>query len=350
MNNPVSPMSAHGTSVISAQVKAQPEHFIVREWLGFAPDNEGDHMLVKVRKRGANTMWVAKQLAKFANVDARDVGFAGLKDRHAVTEQSFTVPSRLLAPEAWLQVSGDGFQVIEATKHKRKLKRGAHKGNEFEITLTNVIGDPDVLVKRLEVIKSLGVPNYFGAQRFGHDGNNLRMAMEWFEGGQAILDRHQRGFALSAARSMLFNAILQARVDQGTWNQLLSGDMANLNGSNSVFAVDEVDEVLKQRCGEFDIHPTGAMWGTGELLTKGAVKELELRIAEAHEIVTRGLCSAGLEQERRALRVHARNFTWELAGDQLTLGFGLTKGAFATVVIAELIGATASALAEGEDG
>jgi tRNA pseudouridine13 synthase len=321
MNSPISSIPAHGTPVISAQVKAQPEHFIVREWLGFAPDNEGDHMLVTVRKRGANTLWVAKQL-----------------------------PSRMIAPELWLQVSGDGFQVIGATRHKRKLKRGAHKGNEFEITLTNVVGDQNELIKRLEVIKNLGVPNYFGAQRFGHDGNNLRMAMDWFAGGQVIHDRHQRGFALSAARSLLFNAILQARIEQRTWNTVLSGDIANLNGSNSVFAVDEVDAVLKQRCAEFDIHPTGALWGEGELLTRGAVKEFEQQIARNHEVITQGLCSVGLEQERRALRVHARNFTWELAGDQLILRFGLSKGAFATVVIAELIGSTAGSLAESEDG
>ncbi len=350
MHQSISPLPAHGAPVITALIKAQPEHFIVREWLGFAPDNEGDHMLVTVRKRGANTLWVAKQLAKFANADVRDVGFAGLKDRHAVTEQSYTVPSRQLSPEAWLAFSGDGFEVVNAHKHKRKLKRGAHKGNEFEIKLINVVGDKNELIKRLEVIKQHGVPNYFGQQRFGRDGNNLRMAIDWFEQGQFIHDHHQRGFALSAARALLFNAILQARIEQGTWNQLLNGDMANLNGSNSVFAVDEVDDLLKQRCIEFDIHPTGALWGARELLTKGAVKELEQYVADKHQIIAQGLCSARLDQERRALRVQVRNFTWELVDDQLLLRFGLTKGAFATVVIAELVGAEAEVLAEGEDG
>jgi len=341
--------SAYGPAVISAQIKSQPEHFIVREWLGFAPDNEGDYMLVVVRKRGANTIWVAKQLARFAKCDSRDVGFAGLKDRHAVTEQAYTVPSRQLQPNDWLTCIGDGYEVVEAHRQRRKLKRGAHKGNSFEIILTNVVGDEAALHARLESIKELGVPNYFGSQRFGRDGNNLSMARDWFENGEAIEDRHQRGFALSAARAYLFNQILQARIQQGTWNQLLNGDVANLSGSNSVFAVDQLDDVLTNRCIEFDIHPTGALWGAGELRTQGSVKELEMRVINGHPDIARGLIAAGLEQERRALRVQVRDFTWDIQENQLALKFSLTKGAFATAVIAELIGQGAETLEEAEE-
>ncbi|HVY24122.1 MAG TPA: tRNA pseudouridine(13) synthase TruD [Steroidobacteraceae bacterium] len=341
--------NAHGHAVITARLKALPEHFIVREWLGFAPDNEGDHMLVIVRKRGANTMWVAKQLARFATCDARDVGFAGLKDRHAITEQAFTVPSRQLQPNDWLQCKGDGYEVIEAHRQRRKLKRGAHKGNAFEIVLTNVVGDESALNARLDLIRQLGVPNYFGLQRFGRDGDNLTMARDWFENGKIIEDRHQRGFALSAARAYLFNLILQARIQQRTWNQLLNGDVANLSGSNSVFAVDQVDDVLANRCKEFDIHPTGALWGKGDLRSQGAVKELELRIADECISISQGLIKAGLEQERRALRVQVRDLNWKLENNQLTLQFSLAKGAFATAVLAELVGSSAEALTESED-
>ena len=342
--------NAHGDAVITARLKALPEHFIVREILGFAPDNDGDHMLLTVRKRGANTAWVAKQLARFAQCDSRDVGFAGLKDRHAVTEQSYTVPSRQLTADDWLQCKGDGFEVIAAHRQRRKLKRGAHKGNEFEIVLTEVAGGDDALNARLEQIKQYGVPNYFGSQRFGRDGNNLVMACEWFENGKVIHDRHQRGFALSAARAFIFNSILQARIQQGTWNQLQAGDVANLNGSNSVFTVDAVDEVLKHRCDEFDIHPTGALWGGGELRTKGTVQTLESDVASEHQTFASGLCNAGLEQERRALRVQVRDLVWKREAGELRLKFALTKGAFATTVIAELVGSGAEALGEDEEG
>jgi len=349
MNNLVAPLPVFGLPVITARVKAQPEHFVVREWLGFAADGEGDHMLLTVRKRGANTMWVAKQLAKHANADARDVGFSGLKDRHAVTEQAYTVPSRAMPPEAWLGLVGEGFEVIAAARHRRKLKRGAHKGNEFEINLTDIDGDFIALQRRLEHIKQTGVPNYFGAQRFGNNQHNLAMAQAWFEQGRIIYDRAQRGFALSAARALIFNAVLQARVERGDWNQLLAGDVANLNGSNSVFAVDVVDAVLQHRCAEFDIHPTGPLWGSGELASKGEVMELEREVAARFSSFQTGLGQAGLNQERRALRMWVRDFAWTLEATQLILRFSLSRGSFATTVIAELLGAAANEVREEED-
>ncbi|MGD9842667.1 MAG: tRNA pseudouridine(13) synthase TruD [Steroidobacteraceae bacterium] len=345
----ISPLPAHGAPVISARFKVQPEDFVVREWLGFEPDCAGDHMLLTVRKRGANTIWVAKQLAKFANVDARDVGFSGLKDRQAITEQAFTVPSRNLLPDAWLACKGEGFEVLAATQQRRKLKRGSHKGNDFEIILRDVQGDPVALEQRLQQIRQLGAPNYFGMQRFGHDGHNLQMAYDWLVEGQDIRDRHQRSFALSAARSALFNAVLQARVEQGSWNQLLAGDMANLNGSNSVFPVAELDATLQQRCADFDIHPSGPLWGVGESRLQGTPAALETQVLTQHPELAAGLLRTGVEHDRRALRIWVRNMTWTLEGAQLILRFRLHRGAFATAVIAELLGAAANAFGENED-
>ncbi len=349
MNNPVSPIGAHGAAVISARFKVEPEDFVVREWLGFEADGEGDHMLLTVRKRGANTLWVAKQLAKFAKVDNRDVGFAGLKDRQAITEQAYSIPSKQLTPNDWVGFAGDGFEVTSAIRQRRKLKRGAHKGNDFEIVLRDVQGDPAALDARLQAIRELGVPNYFGPQRFGHDGHNLSMAEDWLVQGNEIRDRVQRGFALSAARSLLFNAVLQARVGQGIWNQLLPGDLASLNGTNSIFAVTELDDTLRQRCVEFDIHPSGPLWGRGELAVAHATAALEQAAVAQYPALATGLAQAGLEQERRALRMWVRNLTWTLEGSRLILRFRLHRGAFATAVIAELMGTAANAFGENED-
>jgi tRNA pseudouridine13 synthase len=212
-----------------------------------------------------------------------------------------------------------------------------------------VQGDESALLERLQQIKDLGVPNYFGAQRFGHSGHNLVMADDWLVQGHEIRDRVQRGFALSAARSLLFNAVLQARVEQGTWNQLLPGDLANLNGSNSVFAVTEVDATLLQRCAEFDIHPTGPLWGAGELRVTGQVAALEIEVVGQHAALAQGLARVGLEQERRALRMKVGKFVWTLADSRLTLKFRLGRGAFATAVIAELLGTAANDFGENED-
>ena len=350
MNHPVAFPAALGAPVISARFKVQPEDFAVREWLGFEPDGEGDFMLLTVRKRGANTLWVAKQLARFANVDARDVGFAGLKDRQAVTEQAYTVPSRKMTPNEWIGFSGEGFEVIGATRQRRKLRRGAHKGNDFEIVLREVQGDEAALLQRLQQLKEFGAPNYFGAQRFGRDGNNLAMAEEWLVHGREIRDRTQRGFALSAARALIFNAVLQARIEQGTWNRLLPGDLANLNGTNSVFAVGEVDDTLRQRCEAFDIHPTGPLWGAGSPAVSGAPAEIEAGVRDRYAAWCAGLSKVGLEQERRALRVWIRDMSWTFAGSSLTLRFRLHRGAFATAVLAELLGSAVNEFSEGEEG
>jgi tRNA pseudouridine13 synthase len=203
---------AHGGPAGRAQLRPAPEDIIVEEWLGGEADGAGDHQLLTVRKRGANTLWVAKQLARLAKIDPRDVGFAGLKDRDAVAEQSFTVPVRSALGEAWVGVSGEGFEVVGCARHRRKLKRGALKGNDFTITLRAFSGDPTLLEQRLQAIAVAGVPNYFGPQRFGRDGSNLRTALAWFAEGVAPTDRWQRSFALSAARAEIFYAVVARRV------------------------------------------------------------------------------------------------------------------------------------------
>lgn len=341
---------AHGGPPSQGRIRVAPEDFIVREWLGFAPDGEGDHWLLTVRKRGANTHWVAKQLGRLAQIHPRDVGFAGLKDRNAITEQAFTIPVRSAIGSDWPGVTGDGFEVINAVRHRRKLKRGALRANDFEIIVREFSGDAEALARRIESIAAAGVPNYFGPQRFGIDGGNLTRAQQWFSGQIELHDRFERSFALSAARAAIFNAVLARRVTDGTWNQLQAGDVANLDGSNSIFAVDTPDEVLTERCRQLDIHPTGPLWGRGELATQGPVLELEGRIANHCSVFAEGLSKAGLDQERRALRMRVSELNWKIDADQLTLKFRLPRGTFATTVLHELLdNAFSQATPEGED-
>jgi len=327
---------AHGGPTGGARLRAAPEDFVVREWLGFDADGEGDHLLLKVRKRGANTMWVAKQLARIGKIHPRDVGFAGLKDRDAVAEQAFTVPGRSAVPN-WLGVTGDGFEVIAAARTRRKLKRGALKGNDFEIVLREFSGDPALLEQRLQTLATAGAPNYFGPQRFGHNGSNVTSAIAWFEGGPAP-ERAERGFSLSAARSVIFNAVLAERLNAGTWNQLLEGDVVNLNGSGSFFLAETIDDTLRDRCQRLDVHPTGPMWHGESLLSKGATAELELQMARRYAVLAEGLSKARLEPERRPLRVPVRELKWRIEGADVHLQFRLQRGSFATAVLHELIG------------
>lgn len=327
---------AHGGPAGRAQLRAAPEDFLVQEWLGWEADGAGDHVLLKVRKRGANTLWIAKQLARLAQVHPRDVGFAGLKDRDAVAEQAFTLPARSAIGEAWQGVAGEGFEVVAAARHRRKLKRGALKGNDFTIVLRDFSGDAQVLEQRLRSVAAAGVPNYFGPQRFGRDAGNLRTSLAWFSDGVAPADRWQRGFALSAARAAIFNAVVAQRVGDGTWNRLLPGEIVNLDGSGSVFVADTVDATLEERCAQLDIHPTGPMWG-GAASAAGAVAALEADVGGRHEALARGLGSAGLESERRALRIRVDRLEWTIERDVVQLRFRLFRGAFATSVLHELI-------------
>lgn len=330
-------------------LRAAPEDFVVREWLGFDPDGDGDHWLLKVRKRGANTHWVVKQLSRLSKIHQRDIGFAGLKDRHAITEQSFTIPVRSAIGSDWMGVTGDGFEVIDAVRHRRKLKRGALKGNDFDIAIREFAGDPVALASRLDAISRHGVPNYFGPQRFGIDGGNLERARGMFSGEADVPDRIQRGFALSAARSAIFNAVLARRVEARSWSVLQAGDVASLDGSNSVFAVDAVDEVLRDRCGRLDIHPSGPLWGRGELISRGEIAAMEQAVAQSYPGFGAGLARAGLDQERRSLRLRVGNLQWSQSEDLIRLQFRLSRGAFATAVLHEVIAGVFGQVHEGED-
>lgn len=334
----------------AAKLRASPEDFVVEEQMPYALTGAGEHLWVKLRKRGYNSEQVAKQLARSAGVTRRDVGYAGMKDRHAVTVQWFSLHLAARPDPDWSSLP-DGMTVIESTRHSRKLKTGALAGNRFNIVLRDCLGSRDAVLRRSEEIHSLGVPNYFGEQRFGHGGGNVVAARAMFAGGGNVRDRKQGGIYLSAARSLVFNEVLARRVATGTWDHALDGDAMILNGSRSFFVPEVIDQVIRQRLAEGDIHPSGPLWGRGDLPTKSIVRELESAVASGHPDLLRGLEAAGLEQERRALRVIPQelNATW-LDATTLSLTFDLPPGSYATMLLRELADyRDAAATAWGEE-
>jgi tRNA pseudouridine13 synthase len=326
---------AHGAPLARGTLRTEPEDFIVEEDLGFTASGAGQHVLLKVRKRNANTQWVARELAKLCGCHPRDIGYAGLKDRRAIAVQWFTVPKSGLSLEAWREVRHPEFDVLEADAHSRKLPRGALAGNRFVIRVRETnIGDTD-LTARIAEISRLGVPNYFGPQRFGHSGANLARVAD----GLRALRFHERGFVLSAARSLVFNAVLAARVRDTSWDHLESGDIANLDGRGSIFPVDAADQTLTDRAAQLDIHPTGPLWGRGDPASKQRVLDLETRTAADFQQPCALTIEAGMEQERRSLRLAVRELNWQRDPDanSLVIRFRLTRGSFATTVLRELI-------------
>jgi len=324
------------------RIKQAPEDFQVDEVLGFEPDGAGDHAWLRIRKRGANTQWVARNLARLAGVRNRDVGYAGLKDRAALTSQWFSVPVEGRTEPDWSTLGSDEVEVLSVTRSRRKLRRRVQAGNRFRIRVRDFDGDARAVVERAEALAAAGVPNYFGAQRFGHDAGNISKAGEMLDGVRRVGDRALRGIYLSAVRAMLFNRVLAHRVGDGSWQQALPGEALMLDGSRSVFPAPEPgdarDDDVGARLARLDVHPTGPLWGRGDRLARGAALAVETSVLAACTRWCDGLEEAGLEHARRALRVRVSDLEAEFeAGTGLVLAFTLPAGAYATMVLRELV-------------
>ena len=328
---------AFGPPLLAANIRTTPEDFFVEEIPSFEPTGEGEHFLLTLEKRGLNTAAVAKQLAGWAGLPEMAIGYAGMKDRHAVTRQRFSVHlPRRVAPDV-STLESEQLHVIEHAWHNRKLPRGALAGNRFVLVLREVQGEREAIDARLAQIAARGLPNWFGDQRFGREGGNVAAALSMFEGRR--VRRDQRSILLSAARSALFNQVLAARVQDGSWDAALEGEVWVLSGSRSVFGPEPWSEVLVERLAAFDIHPSGPLWGAGELRSAGdcAARELSA-LCDTQAIALRaGLEKAELKQERRALRLLAEGLQWEWLDDAtLRLAFSLPPGSYATALLQEL--------------
>lgn len=326
---------AFGGAPLRGILRAAPEDFFVDEDLGFAPSGAGEHVLVRVEKRGANTDFVARELARFASVRPDAVSYAGLKDRHAVTRQTFSIHLPGKADPDWAVLSHAEFRVLEAARHNRKLPRGALKGNRFRIVLREVQGDRESADNVITAICAHGVPNYFGEQRFGREAGNVERAIAMFAGRR--VQRHERSLLLSAARSQLFNAVLAARIEQGNWNRPLDGEVWMLDGTHSIFGPEPLTPELLARHAVGDIAPTGPLWGVGELRTRDAVTELENAAIAAFPELAAGLAANGLRQERRSLVLRPRELDLHWLDDTVCeVSFYLSSGSYATVLLREI--------------
>jgi tRNA pseudouridine13 synthase len=348
---------AHGEPVLSAAIRSTPEDFLVEEIDGFAASGSGEHLLLTIEKRDMTTPFAAKRIAEWAGVGEIAIGYAGLKDRHAVTRQRFSVhlPKRIapdietLSDNAAGSDTGPALRVLAHDWHARKLPRGALAGNRFVLTLRDANGERDAVEARLRAIAARGVPNYFGEQRFGRGGNNVDKALGMFRGRR--VRREERTHLLSAARSALFNRVLAARVIGGSWDRGLEGEVWMLDGSRSVFGPEPWSEALGARLAAFDIHPSAPLWGRGELRTRGEARSLEERTLadDVARELRAGLESADLKQERRATRLRLQAMAWDWPEARvLRVGFELPAGCYATVVLSEIGDFRDASLAEND--
>jgi tRNA pseudouridine13 synthase len=326
----------YGGPFACGKVKAHPQDFAVEEVLSFEPSGEGEHVFLLVEKQELNTEQVAQALARFAGVPRHRIGYAGLKDRQAVARQWFSVhvAGRELP---WTECCGGKFRVLRFSRNRRKLRRGALRGNRFRVRVREVQGEREGLARVLTAIASQGLANYFGPQRFGHAGANLVRAEAWFRRGERVA-RHLRGLYLSAARSFLFNQVLAARIERGDWNKPIPGDWLMFDGSGAGFLAATVEAELKARVEALELHPSGPLWGKREegKSTAGLAALLERQVAEAHPEFAQAL-EAKAEEMRRPLRVRVEELTWGFEKGDLFLEFFLPKGAYATSLVRELV-------------
>ncbi|CAI9387439.1 MULTISPECIES: tRNA pseudouridine(13) synthase TruD [Citrobacter] len=328
----------HGKPQSTGLLKASPEDFVVVEDLGFEPDGEGEHILVRILKSGCNTRFVADALAKFLKIHVREVSFAGQKDKHAVTEQWLCarVPGKEMPDLSAFQL--EGCKVLEYARHKRKLRLGALKGNAFTLVLREV-SHRDEVESRLQAINTGGVPNYFGAQRFGIGGSNLQGALRWAQSDAPVRDRNKRSFWLSAARSALFNQIVSERLKKTDFNQVVDGDALQLAGRGSWFvATQEELAELQRRVDEKELMVTASLPGSGEWGTqRDALAFEQSAIAEECELQSL-LLREKVEASRRAMLLYPQQLSWNWWDDvTVELRFWLPAGSFATSVVRELI-------------
>lgn len=330
----------HGKPVSTGLLRSQMSDFKVFEQLPFSPCGEGEHLFVHVRKTGANTLFVARELAKYFKVKEQLVSYAGLKDRFAVAEQWFGVhvPGKQVYDLNDLVI--EGVEILSYQRHNKKLRTGALTGNRFELILREVSNLKALTLRWHEIIEQ-GVPNYFGEQRFGIDGGNIDRALALFSGTK-VKDKKKRGMYLSAARSTIFNQVISQRIEEHKFNELLVGDVLMLAGTQSVFLLDELENSIQQRFIDKDLDITAPMWGAGELMTQGDANQLEQGIADKNEEFSQGLPRFGLKQERRRIRLSISNTDIEVIpttdnSTQVKVSFFLPAGCYATTVLRELL-------------
>ncbi len=344
---------------------AKPEDFVVNERLEVDFTGEGEHLWLHIEKSGINTAYLAKLLSEWADIPLRDVGYSGLKDRQALTTQWFILRlTKKQKPEsdfAPVDIKAhETVKIIAEHWHNKKLNRGTHNANQFVITLRDIefakdqtLSDKSSVEQHLQTISKTGVPNYFGPQRFGFSGNNVREALALFarparepkpqpkKSKRKRAPREQNTMELSAARSLIFNEILAARVRNGSWDAGLAGEVFNLDGSGSIFTSEEIDDTLRARMSSGDIHQTDVLWGTGNDKVSGSAAALENEVVQHSPLLMQlamGLEQRDIKAQRRSLRLPIEQLSWEWRDEQiLVLSFTLTTGSFATSVLASLV-------------
>ena len=372
---------AYSQPQLTGQLKTFAEDFKVEEINQTELSGEGEHLWCWVEKRGQNTDWVAGMLAKWAGTAKHNVGFAGQKDRQAVTKQWFSIqlPGKADPNPADLDI--EGVHILNMQRHNKKIQRGELLGNRFELLLRNIKSTDQSLSieeikkeldSRLQTIQTHGVPNYFGEQRFGRDGNNLVQGEKLLLSDSYANDRrrkrgakrdrgnqNQQSLYISALRSWMFNELLSQRIKQKNWDNVIPGDLLQTANQDDFILADDTQNLadLQKKLESTELFITGGLFGDGHLPTALEAKTLEQAIIGKYQVWCDALSQNRVKQDRRALKLMPHNLVWgfeqeSLGNDlhedtiqnqqnqqslNLKLSFALPAGSFATMVLREIL-------------
>ena len=326
--------------LFAGRYKVEPEDFVVDELPAYEPSGEGEHLWLWIEKRGLSTLELCRHVGTALGVEPRNIGVAGLKDARSISRQWLSVSG--VPDRAADDLAGSGWRVVRHSRHGNKLKMGHLRGNRFEITLRGTEpGDLENARLNLAELERVGVPNYFGEQRFGKRGANLDKGLRILRGGAramaARMPRRVFGLVVSAVQSEIFNRVIIRRLRSlGT---LLPGDLAFLHRNGASFPVEDA-AAEQPRADEFEISPSGPMPGPKMPQPTGEPREVEEQVLREMELEPQqfvGLPFGMARGERRPLRVPIADTGAATVDAGLRLSFELPRGCFATTVLRELL-------------
>lgn len=332
---------------VGGRIKVQPEDFEVEEVPAYPPSGQGDFLFLWVEKRGMGAEYFVRQVARRLDVPVGEVGTAGLKDRHAVTRQMVSVPVR--AEGRLPQLDGDGIRLLSISRHGNKLKPGHLHGNRFRILVRDVnpAADETAVLDRL---RRLGMPNFYGPQRFGHDGETVLMGMALLNGDLSRrVSPFLRKLALSAAQAALFNHALARRMADGLLPRVLVGDvMAKWPFGGMFVAEDAARE--QERFDARETVTTGPMYGRKMFPAAGEAAAREATVLQDAALMPEAFRGFGklLAGTRRHNVIYLNDLTSVREAEGVRLSFTLPAGSYATVLLREVMKGDAADAEGGE--
>ncbi len=326
------PFISAGLPGLGGRIKDRPEHFLVEEIPLYPASGEGAHLYLTLRRAGLTTRQVVEELARRYGGPAEAIGYAGLKDKEAVTTQTFSLATDMPEAQARELSRGAPWEILTVSRHQNKLKVGHLLGNRFTIVLSEPHGGPAEARGIADQLKAHGLPNYFGAQRFGQEGDNAEAGLALLKSGRPGRNWRDK-FLLSALQSLIYNQYLASRIEAGLFEVVLTGDVCKKYATGGLFTSEDGEvETGRLRAGE--LTHTGPIFGAKMKPAQGPAAELEARVLAELDLTPAAVAKAGAG-DRRANRLLLPDLEVAEHEAGLAFTFSLPKGAYATSVMRE---------------